>query len=295
MRAVSRKLLRYGFCPALLIGVNGAGIRLVGQGASTGWLLGLLVAAIGFSFGAERAVPYRDEWNGSQGDSLRDTLHALVNEAANFGTLLLLPVFTSVLALEGVWPGEWPFVLQVVLAIVVVDVGIALAHYASHRLELLWRFHAVHHSVKRMYGFNGLMKHPIHQAIETVAGTTPLIVMGLPPQVALALVFCVAIQLLLQHSNVDYRVGPLRYVLAVNEVHRFHHQKDPTLGDVNFGLFTTFVDHLLGTFYYEERASRFTSDELGVAARPNYPVGYVAQLIEPFRSQGEEASLSQPA
>ncbi len=284
--------VRYGFLPLMLLGVNGLGVWLVAAGAPGTWLVAALLGAIALSFGAERVLPYREEWNRSHDDFARDTLHALVNEAANFGTLLLLPVFASLLAVGGLWPHTWPFALQVALAVVVVDVGIALAHYASHRIELLWRFHAVHHSVKRMYGFNGLMKHPIHQAIETAAGTTPLIAMGLPPDVALALVFAVAVQLLLQHSNVDYRVGPLRYVLALNVVHRFHHQKDPELGDVNFGLFTTVVDHLLGTFHYEDRGPRFTSEELGIGARPNYPSSYVAQLVEPFRPQSEEASLN---
>ena len=295
MVELGKALLRYGFCPLMLLGVNGAGLWLVASGASKWWLLALLGGAIGLSFAAERLLPYEEDWNRSHGDSSRDALHALVNEAANFGTLLLLPVFTALLAIGGVWPSGWPFVLQVLFAIIVADAGIALAHYASHRIDLLWRFHAVHHSVKRMYGFNGLMKHPVHQAIETVVGTTPLVLMGLPPAVATALVFCVAVQLLLQHSNVDYRVGRLRYLLAVNEVHRFHHQKDAKLGDVNFGLFTTLVDHLLGTFHYEKRGGRFSSEDLGIGAEPNYPAGYLAQLAEPFRTRSAETSLSSAA
>jgi len=279
----------------MLLGVNGLGLWFVSAGAPKWALLALLASAIGISFGAERLLPYAREWNRSHGDSMRDTLHALVNESANFGTLLLLPIFTSLLAIDGIWPSSWPFVLQVLLAVLIADAGIALAHFASHRLGILWRFHAVHHSVKRMYGFNGLMKHPVHQAIETLVGTTPLVLMGLPPEVALALVFCVAVQLLLQHSNVDYRVGPLRYVLAVGEVHRFHHQKDAALGDVNFGLFTTLVDHLLGTFYYDGQRERFTSQELGIGAEPNYPTDYVSQLVEPFRARAAEASLNSPA
>lgn len=278
-----KALLRYGYCPAMLLGVNGLAIWIVATGRPRGWLALLLLAAIGLSFAAERVLPYVDDWNRSHGDGRRDTLHALVNEVANFSTLALLPVLTSSLSLGGAWPTAWPFAVQVLFAIVVLDAGIALAHYASHRVDLLWRFHAVHHSVKRMYGFNGLMKHPVHQTIEIAGGTAPLVLLGLPPSVALALVFCVAIQLLLQHSNVDYRVGPLRAVLAVNEIHRFHHQKDPELGDVNFGLFTTLVDHLLGTYYYEARDERFTSEALGIGARPDYPEQYGAQLIEPFR------------
>ena len=63
---------------------------------------------------------------------------------------------------------------QLLLALPVADLGITLVHYASHRLPLLWRLHAVHHSVTRMYGFNGLMKHPLHQAAEAVGGVLPL-------------------------------------------------------------------------------------------------------------------------
>ena len=280
-----KEIVRYGYAPVMLVGVNGVAILSLAAGASPWWLLGLLVLAVGASFGAERLAPYNAAWNQSHRDGQRDILHALVNEAGSYSTLLLLPVFASLQAIEGSWPHSWPFALQVLFAILVVDLGVTLAHYASHRFPLLWRFHAVHHSVKRMYGFNGLMKHPIHQLIETGAGTLPLIVLGLPQDVAIALVFAVVVQLLLQHSNVDYRVGPFRVVLALNQVHRFHHQKWAAQGDVNFGLFTTLWDHLLGTYYWEERSECFRSDELGIGAEPHYPVDYLPQLLEPFRER----------
>src|SRR5262249_33991293 len=96
---------------------------------------------------------------------------------------------------------------------------------------------------------------------------------------------CVAVQLLLQHSNVDYRVGILRHVLALNEGHRFHHLKWAGIGDVNFGLFTLVWDHLLGTYSYNS-LRRFATADLGMAAKPNYPTDYFPQLVEPFRASG---------
>lgn len=95
----------------------------------------------------------------------------------------------------------------------------------------------------------------------------------------------VAVQLLLQHSNADYRVGPLTHVLALNAGHRFHHLKWAGIGDVNFGLFTLLWDHLLGTYGYDPER-RFSSNDLGMAAKPDYPVGYLAQLTEPFTRHG---------
>ena len=276
-------IIRFGYLPFMLIGMNGLALYLIESQASMGWIFALFLGAIGCSFLAERLIPHNPVWNTPQSDGARDFLHALVNESATLISLAALPASTAILAVEGLWPSGWAFPLQVLLAIFIADAGITLTHFLSHRVDLLWRFHAVHHSVKRMYGFNGLMKHPIHQTIETGAGTLPLVLMGIPVDVAFGFVVCVLVQLLLQHSNADYGVGPLKHWLVLNQVHRFHHQKDPELGDVNFGLFTTLWDHLLGTFHYERR-DPFTSDELGIDREPDYPIGYAKQLIRPFLS-----------
>jgi len=167
------------------------------------------------------------------------------------------------------------------LAIVIADFGITLAHYASHKIDILWRFHSVHHSVERLYGFNGLMKHPLHQTIELIAGTTPLLLMGLPVEVGALLAFSIAIQLMLQHSNVDMRLGSLLYIWAVAPGHRHHHVASKTNGDVNFGLFTMLWDHALGTFVINRQQP--LNGELGIAGRPKFPSNYIDQLVEPFR------------
>ena len=133
-----------------------------------------------------------------------------------------------------------------------------------------------------MYGFNGLMKHPLHQALEASAGVLPLLLVGVTQDVLALLLVAVAIQLLLQHSNVNYKVGPLRYILAINQVHRFHHLNSAEEGNVNFGLFTTLTDRLLGTAYYEPER-HFEPDQLGIENERDYPKDYVAQLIQPFK------------
>nr|WP_189179985.1 sterol desaturase family protein [Microbispora rosea] len=284
-RAV-RAVIRYGYVPFMLIGVNGAGVALAAAGAAKLWLAGLLLLAVGCSFSAERLLPYEDAWNAPlRGDGRRDAVHAFVNESLAVVSVAAVPLLAAHVAVVDLWPRSWPFAVQVLAAVLAADLGITLVHYASHKVGVLWRFHAVHHSVKRFYGLNGLMKHPLHQMVETTAGVAPLLLIGLPVQVASALALAVAVQLLLQHSNVDYRVGVARYVLAVNEGHRFHHLKWAGVGDVNFGLFTLVWDHLLGTFSYDP-ARRFTSELLGMAAKPDYPTAYLPQLAEPFRASG---------
>lgn len=284
-----RGFLRLAYAPAMLLGFIGGAIWLIATGRPAWLLAPLLVAAILLSFLAERLAPYEPAWNKDQGDSGRDVLHALVNEASYGRSLALVPTLTLLAPFPGLWPHAWPLALQVLMAILVADAGITLAHYLSHKVEWLWRFHAVHHSVQRLYGFNGLMKHPIHQAIETTAGATPLILIGMPLEVGMLLGFAVAIQLLLQHSNVDMRIGPLRHVLALAPVHRFHHQRDGHVGDVNFGLFTTLWDRALGTVAYDPNRPVRRGD-VGIGDRPDYPVAYAAQLVEPFRERSGSAA-----
>jgi sterol desaturase/sphingolipid hydroxylase (fatty acid hydroxylase superfamily) len=119
-----------------------------------------------------------------------------------------------------------------------------------------------------------------------------LILVGLPADVASVLALAVAIQLLLQHSNADYRIGPAKYVLALNEGHRFHHLKWAGVGDVNFGLFTLIWDHLMHTYSYDP-SRRFDSTQLGIAVKPDYPASYLHQMTYPFTSAGRCSSAAE--
>lgn len=284
-------LVRLLYLPFFLLLGNGISIALVERGAPKISLVGLVVVFIAIAFLLERWVPYDPTFNESRGDTRRDFLHALVNESMSIAGLLSIPLLAQLNPIPPTWPSASPLWLQLLLAIIIADIGITLAHFASHRLDSLWRLHAVHHSVKRMYGFNGLMKHPLHQSIETVAGTTPLLLMGAPVEVMMLLVVAVTLQLLVQHSNVAYFTGPLKYVLAINVVHRFHHIGNGKEGDVNFGLFTSLTDRFLGTAYFD-RDRVIGSDDIGIGDYPDYPVDYLAQMIEPFRSRRAQSSAS---
>ena len=278
-----KNLLKLIYAPAMLMGGNALAIHWVASGRPIAQLAALLLSAMAISFLAERAAPYQDPWNRLHGDGWRDAAHAFVNESLGAAGLAMIPMLAAHVPWQSLWPADWPLAGQWLLAVLVADAGITLAHRASHRWHWLWRFHAVHHSVERMYGLNGLMKHPLHQMIEMTAGVLPLLLAGLPQRVAALLAFSIALQLLLQHSNVDMRLGRLRLLLALAPVHRFHHRRFAGVGDVNFGLFTTIWDRLLGTAF-DDPAARFGPGDFGIGDRPDYPRSYGAQLLEPFRA-----------
>lgn len=275
-----KQLMAWAYAPVFWCGFLGVGLWLVSAGLHWG-LLAVFGLAVGVSFLAEWCLPYEMQWNRSLGDRRRDVAHAVINEVLNGIGLSMLPVLTLWLSVDSVWPKTWPLALQLLLAVVVADCGITLMHYVSHRVRSLWRLHAIHHSVERLYGFNGLMKHPLHQALEATAGLLPLLVLGIPLDVSSLLAFAIGIQLLLQHSNVDMQLGPLRWVFAWAPVHRFHHMKYGRAGDVNFGLFFNLWDWVLGTAFYT-RDYRMGAGDLGIGSRPDFPRDYVGQLVDPF-------------
>lgn len=294
-----RYFIKLCYLPFHLIVGYSLAIFIIEIGASTVWLFALLLVFIVLVFLLERYIPFDPRFNVPQQDQKRDFLHALVNESMNVIGIFSIPYIAYVVALfitvPSLWPADWPIVLQLILAIFIADLGISYTHYLSHKYKLLWKLHAVHHSIKRLYGFNGLMKHPVHQLIETLAGTLPLLLLGIPQDILMLFATAVVLQLLLQHSNIDYFTGPLKYVLSLNVLHRFHHLNTAKEGDVNFGLFTTFVDYLLGTFYYDKNRT-ITVDNLGlssdtssgtnagISSENSYPIQYLAQLKEPFKS-----------
>ena len=295
MNTTIRALVRYGYFPLMFFGLNGVGIALAFTDLppleKAAAVFALLGTALVFSFGAERLVPYTSAWNNDRGDLGRDIVHFLVNESMSLVPLLIVPIFIVAAApapVSPLWPSAWPLLAQVVFTLTVFDLGQLLFHQASHRWDPLWRLHAVHHSVERMYGFNGIMKHPIYQILASVVSLAPLVLLGMPDAFSLVIVFCTFIQLLLQHSNTDYRTGWGRHIIATAEVHRFHHLRGKD-GDINFALFFSFWDRLFGNAYYAERGLETRDIGLDYA---DYPMGYLGQLAAPFRQFDTSATAT---
>ena len=188
--------------PVFWAGFIGAAATLVAACHLSLWVLPpLLLLALLASFLAERYLPYDGDWNLDQGDGARDIVHALVNETLYLLGLAIFPWLAGTMALGPFWPGALPFWGQLLLAIVIADFGITLVHYLSHRSYFLWKLHAVHHSVQRLYGFNGWMKHPLHLLLEAAGGMLPLLLLGIPERVMAVLAFAASATLMLPDAS----------------------------------------------------------------------------------------------
>ncbi|MEQ8661670.1 MAG: sterol desaturase family protein, partial [Gammaproteobacteria bacterium] len=103
---------------------------------------------------AERTLSYRQRWREDDGQLGADLGHTLLNK----GLVQLMVVSLLAAGLVDRTPGgalaDWPLWTQVAFGLVASELGLYWAHRLAHEWPWLWRFHAVHHSVERLWLVN---------------------------------------------------------------------------------------------------------------------------------------------
>jgi sterol desaturase/sphingolipid hydroxylase (fatty acid hydroxylase superfamily) len=92
------------------------------------------------------------------------------------------------------------------------------------------------------------------------------------------------------HANLNWTLGPLKYVIATPVFHRWHHGPPNEGGEKNFAPTFSFWDVMFGTFYMPEGKLPQT---YGVDDA-RFPQGFVGQLVYPFL-RGRNDPPAQPA
>lgn len=245
--------------------------------AATGIALSgaLVVAAL------EWLAPFEERWLHAHGDVGADLLHNLINLGLIQFVSYWLFRWTATAPWQA-WPAEWPFWAQMALVAVIIDFSLYAMHWLSHRVDWLWRLHAIHHSPERLYWFNGERRHPLHAMLLAFPGLAVLALLTVPQELVTLWFAFLTIHLAFQHSNIDYTVGPLRTWVGVAEMHRWHHKREFEDAQVNYGEFLLVWDRLFGTLY--TTATPIGASEVGLLDR-EFPLTYWQQLTWPFRAR----------
>jgi hypothetical protein len=72
---------------------------------------------------------------------------------------------------------SWPGWLLIPLTVVAMDGANWLAHFADHRLDALWRFHALHHSQEELSVLTSFRAHPLMHTTGFLLATIPVAVL----------------------------------------------------------------------------------------------------------------------
>ncbi len=274
---------------AVLLGL-GAAVWMMSAGSPPSRAV-LPVTLAGFLLVAtmERVLPWHREWNRSRGDLRTDALYVPTHLGVS---ALLTPLVASVAVAGGgwlsqqvpggSWPTGWPIAAQVVLATVVREFFDYWGHRAMHRFDWLWRLHATHHSATRLYWLNGARAHPGEIAFRFgILGVLPLATLGVGESVLALTTIAAIVADAFQHANIAFRLGPLSWVYSIGDVHRWHHSRNRSEADSNYGNVYIFWDAILGTRYLP--ADREPPTEVGIDGLEAFPRSFFAQWLSPFR------------
>jgi sterol desaturase/sphingolipid hydroxylase (fatty acid hydroxylase superfamily) len=178
------------------------------------------------------------------------------------------------------WMAARPLLAQVVLALVLGDLGVYVMHRLQHTIPWLWRFHAVHHSAEEMDWLVGLRFHPLDLFLLRVASIGPLVALDLAPA-AIALFIAVSSwQSSLVHANVRVPYGPLRWLVVSPDFHHWHHSTERAAYDRNYASLIASWDVLFGTVYLP-----YGREPLHYGVEEQMPAGWIGRFCHPFRGR----------
>ncbi len=250
--------------------------------------LGIYIAVAGLLILSEYALAFDHGWGMAIRGNLTDFAYvaaATLTEKATFVLCAALAAafgrFLSAGLGVGLWPSGWNFGLQVVVALLIADVGTYFRHRLFHKVPVLWRFHQIHHSATGLYWIRSAYTHPLEQFAIMLAIMFPIALLGAGDAVILVVAFVYGLSGLLQHANVDARSSFLNCVLATPEVHRFHHGANQLGNASNFSAFFVFMDILCGTYRRPERHD--PPRRVGLEGVRAFPGGFLTQLVLPFQ------------
>jgi len=123
--------------------------------------------------------------------------------------------------------------------------------YWFHRAEhaFLWRFHAVHHSIRDLHGGSGY-HHISEPFFRYMLMTIPASLVTTDVNAFATMSAILGLQQLYVHSNTSADLGWGRMIFVDNRFHRIHHSLEERHFDKNFGAMTTLWDRLFGTAYW---------------------------------------------
>ena len=177
---------------------------------------------------------------------------------------------------------SWPLVLRFFIMFLIADFVQWLVHLMLHKVNWLWRFHQVHHSVTEMNFSAHLRFHWMEKIIYGMAKYIPLTIIGYGlDDLFLLHAFNILVGHL-NHANLNWDYGPLKYIFNSPAMHIWHHAKKLPAKyseGVNFGITLSIWDYIFGTAYVPRSGKDIS---LGFDGIDQYPKSFLGQMKHPF-------------
>jgi sterol desaturase/sphingolipid hydroxylase (fatty acid hydroxylase superfamily) len=170
------------------------------------------------------------------------------NSILKMGLAVLIPFTAYIWAYQNVRittiDSLW---IAIPLAFIVHELAYYWEHRASHRIGILWAFHAIHHSsnhfthavAARGFLLDGMVRIPL---------ILPAAILGVDPAVFIAVEIIKNLFGIWNHAGYLGKLGWMDRVFCTPSNHRVHHGTAPEYIDRNYGQVLILWDRLFGSF-----------------------------------------------
>lgn len=181
---------------------------------------------------------------------------------------------------------DWPVWLEIVLAVIFLDLAIYGQHVASHKFAILWRLHKVHHSDVDFDVTTAIRFHPIEIALSMLYKIVLVLIFGAAAVAVVLFEIILNGCAMFNHANIalpHWLDHGLRQVLVTPDMHRVHHSIIHRETDSNYGFNLSIWDRIFGTY----RAAPKHGHQGMTIGLPGFqseaPTGLTWSLSLPFR------------
>jgi sterol desaturase/sphingolipid hydroxylase (fatty acid hydroxylase superfamily) len=173
---------------------------------------------------------------------------------------------------------QLPLWVQAMLFLLLSDFMLYWLHRMFHGGGF-WKYHAIHHSSEDLEWISAARFHPVNLLIGTISVDVILLMAGISPNIMLWVGPFTTFHSAFVHANLNWTLGPLKYILATPVFHRWHHTGLEEGGNTNFAGTFPIWDMLFGTFRMPENRlpDNYGKDEAAM------PSGIAGQIAYPFR------------
>ena len=161
---------------------------------------------------------------------------AFWTEANSFGLLHLI---------------ELPAWLEILIAVVLLDMAIYGQHVASHKFTMLWHFHRMHHADVDFDVTTGARFHPVEIALSMLYKIVLVLILGPSPEAVVIFEVLLNGTAMFNHANFKLPLvldRIIRQLFVTPDMHRVHHSIIHRETDSNYGFALSIWDRIYGTY-----------------------------------------------
>ncbi len=182
---------------------------------------------------------------------------------------------------------NWPDWVEVVIAMLILDLVIWAQHLITHKIPILWRLHQVHHADTDMDVTTAIRFHPIEIALSMLLKIT--VVYALGPTAFAVILFEILLNgsAMFNHANIRLpqkldRI--VRLLIVTPDMHRVHHSDIRQEHDSNYGFSLSIWDRIFGT-YVAQPEKGHDAMTIGLRWQDKRPLNLGWNLLLPFRNK----------